>query len=149
MSMRKKVVLALSVFGLAIASQSFANNVGVGFGTVILQGKEGKVFEVLAVTLNGVSGSSTFAITMGTMGYKEGEKIGLAAADLYIAENMEALAADISRGDGEYLDTLSHILKVSDSAAFKNAVSANFDMIYTSEDVTSTEVSAAIKRLAS
>lgn len=142
----KKVLVSL--FALAITlmvSDVFANNVGCGFGTEILKGKKGKVFEVLAVTTNGTSASSTFAITSGTSGYKEGSAIGVNIVDVYVAENMESLANDIAKGDGEYLDTLAHLMKIENKVAFKNNLHKNFNKIYTSKDVTSKEVVANIK----
>lgn len=142
-----KRVVAVVFLVLLAAFAAFANNVGVGFGTVLMEGKEGKVFEVLAVTTNGTSGSSTFAITSGTSGYKEGQRIGMSAVDAFIAENMDALAVDIAKGEGEYLDTLAFLMKVSDAEAFKLLVHNSFDKIYSSQDVTSADVSETIKAI--
>ena len=125
----------------------YADNIGPGLGRVALQGKSGKVWEFIGTTLNGICGNGTFAITSGTLGYKEGATIGYNAADLYIAENMDDLANDIAKGDGEYLDTLAQIMKVQDKSAFKDKLHKNFDKIYTSKDITSKEVSDNIKNL--
>jgi len=145
----KRIVLivALALLSLCFVGELFANNVGVGLGTMLLEGKTGKVWEVLAVTTNATSYTSTFAITSGTSGYKEGAKIGMTAVDAYIAENMDALAVDIAKGEGEYLDTLAHIMKVENKEAFKSLMHRNFDKIYASENVTSIEVSETIKNL--
>lgn len=147
MGSKKTVVLVLAFLALFAAAEAFANNVGVGFGTVLMEGKKGKLWEVLAVTTNGTSGSSTFAITSGTSGYKEGAKIGMAAVDVYIAENMDALAVDIAKGDGDYLETLAFLMKAQDKEAFKLLMHRNFDKIYASQDVTSNEVSETIKAI--
>jgi len=144
----KKVLLA--VFALCItlvASDLLANNTGCGFGAVLLKGQKGKVFEVLAVTTNTTSGSSTFAITTGTSGYREGQVIGVNIVDVYVAENMDSIANDIAKGDGEYLDTLAHLMKVENKDAFKSTLHNNFNKIYTSKDVTSKEVVANIIEL--
>jgi len=144
----KKVLV--SVFALCLTlmvTEVFANNVGCGFGSVLLKGKQGKVFEVLAVTTNGTSASSTFAITTGTSGYKEGAVIGVNVVDVYVAENMDSLANDIAKGDGEYLDTLAHLMKVENKDTFKDSLHKNFNKIYTSKDVTSKEVVANIKEI--
>lgn len=142
----KKVLVASIMFLVTfMVADAFANNAGCGFGTEILKGKKGKVFEVLAVTTNGTSGSSTFAITTGTSGYKEGAMIGVNIVDVYISENMDSLAADIAKGDGEYIDTLAHLMKVEDKQAFKNKLHQNFTRIYNSKDIQSKEVAANIK----
>lgn len=97
--------------------------------------------------MNGCCGNGLFAITTGTLGYEEGVTIALADTNRFIADNMDNLAQDIAMGDGEYLDVLADMLAVSDKAAFKSTVQANFDNIYSSSDVTSTEVSAKIYAL--
>jgi len=148
---KKVAVAALVVLGIFGSSGVFANNqnVGIGLGSTLLKGQKGKLMEIIAVTLNyGVCYNGLFAITFGTLGYKENVEIGMGAADSYIAENMDALAIDIAKGDGEYLDTLAQIMKVSDKDAFKSKVQENFDAIYGSQNVTSREVSESIKNIA-
>lgn len=141
--MKRLLVIAFifSVTGL------YANNVGVGFGTAVFQGSKGKVSEVLAVTTNGTSYSSTFAITSGTSGYKDGLVIGVNVVDSYVADNMDSIANDIAKGDGEFIDALASLMKVTDKAAFKNKLHKNFNQIYTSKDVTSKEVVANIRNI--
>ena len=144
----KKVMMFLFVSVVAFAvTDAFANNVGCGFGTEILKGKKGKVMEVLAVTTNGTSGSSTFAITSGTSGYREGAVIGVNIVEAYVAQNMDNLANDIAKGDGEYIDTLAHLMKVTDKTRFKVTLKNNFNSIFTSESVTSKDVVRNINSL--
>lgn len=145
--MKKFFLITLSMALSLMVSDAFANNVGCGFGTEILKGKQGKVFEVLAVTTNGTSASSTFAITSGTSGYKEGAVIGMNSVDLYIAENMDGIANDIAKGDGEYVDTLAQMMKVENKEAFKAKLHDNFNNIYTSKDITAKEVAENIRRI--
>lgn len=142
--MKKVLVASLTLLVSVIVTDVFANNVGVGFGTEILKGKKGKVMEVIAVTTNGTSGSSTFAITTGSSGYREGSVIGVNIVDIYISENMDNLASDIAKGDGEYLDTLAHLMKVENKQEFKNKLHQNFNKIYNSKDIQSKEVVANI-----
>jgi hypothetical protein len=138
-------VLAVSAF---IADAAYADNVGCGLGRIALKGKKGKVFEILAVTTNGTFASQTFAITSGTSGYQEGVAIGMNDIDVYVAENMDNLATDIAKGDGEYIDTLATMMNVSDKTIFKSKMKSNFNNIFTSENVTSKEVVANINRVA-
>lgn len=146
--MLKKKIAAVAVALCLVGSTSvFADNIGPGLGRVLLKGQKGKVMEILGLTLNGISANGIFAITFGTLGYQEDAKIGMAASDAFVAENFDALANDISKGQGEYLDTLASILKVSDKAAFESLAQQNFDKIYSSADVTPAEVSAQIKNL--
>lgn len=145
--MKKFIVAVFTICMAFSASYVYADNVGPGLGRVALEGKSGKVWELVGTFLNGICANGTFAITSGTLGYKEGAKIGFNAADVYIAENMDDLAIDIAKGDGEYVDTLARILKVDDRSAFKDKLHKNFNNIYTSKDVTAEQVSANIKKL--
>ena len=145
----KKSVVVLTLCLTFAASNVFANNAGVGIGTVLLKGKQGKVMELIATCLNGLCGNGTFAITTGTLGYKKGAVIGMNAVDVYVAENMDPLANDIAKGDGEYLDTLAFLMKVENKDAFKDKLHKNFNKIYTSKNVTSKEVVANINEIKS
>lgn len=140
--MRKIFVLfaSLSLLVVFVTNSSFASNVGCGLGAVVMQGKKGKLFELLATTTNGTFGSQTFAISSGTSGYKEGAVIGMNDVEIFIAKNMDSLAVDIARGEGEYVDTLASIMKVSDTDNFKLKLKTNFDKIYPASGVTSKEV---------
>jgi len=124
-----------------------SNNAGCGLGTMLFRGKKGKVFELFAVTTNYSLVNSTFAVTSGTSGYQEGLRIGVNIVDVYVAQNMDNLASDIARGDGEYLNTLATLMKVDDRYQFKKKLKRNFRKIYSSKDVTSKEVVANIKNI--
>ncbi|MFA5519907.1 MAG: DUF3015 family protein, partial [Spirochaetota bacterium] len=54
-------------------------------------------------------------------------------------------ATDIAKGDGEYLDTLAHLMKVNNKIEFKSKLHQNFNKIYNSKDIQSQEVVANIK----
>jgi len=101
--------------------------------------------ELAGTCLNSTSANGTFAITSGTLGYQEGAVIGSNLVDEYVAQNMDSIANDIAKGNGEYLDTLAHLMKVENKDAFKDSLHKNFSKIYTSKDVTSKEVVANIK----
>lgn len=62
----------------------------------------------------------------------------------FITDNMDAIANDIAKGEGEYIDTLSTMLNVSDSVAFKAALQNNFDEIFSSSEVSAQEVANKI-----
>jgi len=145
----KKVLAFFAVLGLTLsftAVDSFAGgNTGCGFGTTLLKGKKGKVFEILAVTTNGTSFSQTFAISSGTSGYSEGSVIGMNDTEIFIAKNMDNLATDIARGEGEYVNTLASMMKASDTVAFKAKLKNNFNKIYPASGVTSKEVAKNIQ----
>jgi len=142
----KKILSLVAVFGLVFASAEVfaAGNTGCGLGAVLLKGKKGKFFELAASCLNATSMNQTFAITSGTSGYEEGAVIGMTDVEVFVAKNMDSLATDIARGNGEYVDTLASMYKVQDVDGFKTKLKNNFDKIYTNTGVTSKEVVANI-----
>ncbi|WP_295800703.1 MULTISPECIES: DUF3015 family protein [unclassified Treponema] len=141
-----KLAAAVAVVSLALSTSAFATKVGPGLGWILFGQQSGPAYDLLAAVTNGTLCSGLFAITFGTSGY-DGGLIGMEETDKFIADNMDALATDIAMGEGEYVDTLSAMLNVSDSVAFKAALQANFDNIFSSSDVSAAEVSGKIYSL--
>lgn len=136
-----KKIIIIAVVMLFSISVFAGGNTGVGVGTMLFKGYKGKPFEVLAVFLNGfVCASSTFAVTSGTLGYQKGAVISRNDVESYVEENMDMLAADMSRGNGEYIDGLAELMGAEDKALFSSKMKSNFDSIYTNESVSSKEV---------
>jgi hypothetical protein len=147
--MKKIVSLVLAVVAVVtITSYSFADSTGCGLGTKLWSGKSGLLANICAVTTNGTSGNQTFGITSGTSGCNSGDAVALnERLDKFVADNMDNLATDIAKGNGEYLDSLSVLMDVNDDnkAAFNNKLKNNFSKIYTSESVKSKDVINNIK----
>ena len=151
----KKIVLALVLvsFIAVPATLGFAaskDNTGCGIGYLIMKDQEGLLFEVLAVTTNGTFANQTFGITSGTLecakpsSFASREKL-----NTYVAENMDNLANDIAKGQGEYLNTLAVLMEVPEGsrAEFYLRLQSNFSQIYSSTDVTSVDVLTNIESL--
>lgn len=141
--LRKKIAVLVAAGMLAFSSSAFATNVGPGLGYILIGDKTGAGWDLLASFLNGIYWNQYFAITFGTSGYDKG-LVSMTETNQFVADNMDALAADIAKGEGEYVDTLSSMLNVSDSVAFKAALQNNFDEIFTSADVSAEEVTNKI-----
>ena len=118
-------------------------NTGCGLGSMIFEGQNGLMSQTVAATSNGIFGNQTFGITSGTFNCEQyktftyNEKL-----DTFVADNMDNLARDIARGQGEYLNTLAVLMEVPDTqkAAFRSHLQAHFSDIYTSDKVTHSEV---------
>ncbi|WP_443738555.1 MULTISPECIES: DUF3015 family protein [Treponema] len=141
--LRKKIAVLVAAGMLALSSSAFATNVGPGLGYVLVGDKTGAGWDLLASWLNGIYWNQWFAITFGTSGYDNG-LVGMTETNQFVADNMDALAADIAKGEGEYIDTLSTMLNVSDSVAFKATLQKNFEEIFTSANVSAEEVTSKI-----
>lgn len=145
----KKIVLTiaatLAMTGVAFAAGNARNNVGCGLGTVLWESKANNsaVFQAFQATTNGTSGNQTFGISSGTSecskpsNFAQNEKL-----IQFVQANMDNLAKDIAVGKGETLDTFAEMLGVTpaDQVAFNASLQANFDKIFTSENIVLAEV---------
>ena len=137
--MNKTLLVAAATAMLTTAS--FAGNVGCGLGNQIIKNQDSVAMQIFAVTTNGTSGNQTFGITSGTSGCAKPAKfVSNDKANEFVAGNMDALALDISNGQGEALSTLATLLNVSNPETFASVLKTNFDKVYTSSDVTSADV---------
>ena len=109
--MKKLLAVAALATTLPMSNLALADNdIGCGLGTMVFDGQSGKVSKILAATTNGTSGNQTFGITFGTLGcdgtgtISSSEKLAM-----FIDGNMDNLARDIAKGEGETLATLSAV----------------------------------------
>lgn len=103
---------------------------GCGLGSVAFGDKPGMI-QVIAATLNGTFGSQTFGISSGTSNCDEGGN-SQAKAELFIEVNKQALARDVSRGNGETLNSFAKLVGCK-SDTLGSELRNNFDNIFKSE----------------
>lgn len=136
----KKLLLGISF--LAAPALSFAHSdAGCGVGSMIFEGQSGVPQHALAATTNGTFGNQTFGMTSGTLGCDASKKITTAAVD-FTNNNVDRLAQDMSRGEGEMLNTLAVLLGVdaADRASFNKLAKDNFASLYPNAQVTGNDV---------
>jgi hypothetical protein len=140
------VTFAALLMTIVLAGVGWAadpKNTGCGLGSMVFEGQNGLMSQTAAATTNGTFGNQTFGITSGTSNceqYKSftyNEKV-----DTFVADNMDNLARDIARGQGEYVNTLAVLMEVPDAkkASFRSQLQAHFSDIYTSDKVTHSDV---------
>ncbi len=146
-----KKIIAVAALSLLPLTQALADqDIGCGLGSMVFAGQEGKVFKVLGATTNGTSGNQTFGITFGTLGCDgTGPVTSTETVSLFIDGNVDQLARDMSRGEGETLATLADVWGFSeqDKEKFAALTQANFSAVFTSENVTSQTVLENLNRL--
>lgn len=146
--MKKAVVLVVLTAVMLFAGTSMAatlnqKNTGCGLGSMLFAEQNGLASQTFAVTTNGTFGNGTFGITSGTsncdkpVSFSSNQKL-----QEFVADNMDNLARDIARGNGEYLNTLAVLAGVPEGsrADFYSRLQANFSTIYTSDRVTHVDV---------
>jgi hypothetical protein len=130
--MKKFTTLILS---FAAASAFAAPNVGCGLGSQVIEKQDTVLKQVLAVTTNGTSGSQTFGISSGTSGCTQPANYATLETHEFVAQNMDSLAQDIAKGEGEAIETLAKLMNATDHAAFAAKLQANFDKVYTTANI--------------
>jgi hypothetical protein len=152
--MRRSLSLAVAVVALIVASPALAQGTksaikgpgrygtaGCGLGSLAFGDQPGAV-QILAATTNALFGTQTFGITTGTSNCGSG--IFAMGTRNFVDANREALAKDISRGQGEAIGALTWINACKDSAAVGAALQASFGKIFPSEQVSNEDVTKAI-----
>jgi DUF3015 family protein len=152
-----KLVLVLSgmVFvgsGAAFAQQPMVNTppamaantnvagyglAGCGLGSMLF-GKQTGMIQVLAATTNGTFGSQTFGITSGTSNCTD-TSAGPKTTKVFIETNREAVAKDISRGQGETIASLSTLAGCQDSKRVGAVLQSDFGKIFPKASVTGSQ----------
>ncbi len=144
----RKIILTIFIVSLC-PLVTYADNVGnCGWGSKLFDGQRGIAPQVLAVTTNGTSGNQTFAISSGTSGCsQDGVVSSTWRTAAYMDSNMHQLAKDISRGDGESLNTFASLLNVQPEhvVLFNKTLKDNFSTIFETSDVASDVVLGNIK----
>lgn len=145
----KKILMAVALT-VVMSSAAFAagnarSNTGCGLGTILWENKANNsiLFQAFQGTTNGSSGNQTFGISSGTSDCSKPSKFVQNEKLIHFVQaNMDNLAKDIAMGKGETLDTYGEMLGVvpAEQVAFNAKLQANFDKIFTSENVVLAEV---------
>jgi hypothetical protein len=142
--MRKLLLPAVAAVLLS-SSSAFAAPIygaaGCGVGALIFGTRPG-IVQIFAATTNGLFFNQSFGITTGTLGCETAP--GAAGAKVFIEGNREAIAKDISRGQGETLTNLASLAGCADSAAMGATLQKNFSSIFPAPTTPSDEVAATI-----
>ena len=153
----KRALIALVAVALS-APAAFAGNgkanTGCGLGTMLFgssQADDSIVLQILAVTTNGTFGTQTFGISSGTSECEQpASVVKNERLNEFIQANLDNLARDIARGQGETLSTLGELMAVpaADRETFSKKLQAHFVEIFPSSDVQYAHVTDTILRVA-
>ena len=139
--MKKILLSAIAVVALTTTAFAGVNKqTGCGLGSQLIKDDSTAVMLSLQATTNATSGNQTFGITSGTSGCKKTKLVMNERAEEFVASNMDQLAKEIAKGQGESIDTLAELLNVEDKAAFSASLQKNYNSIYTSQKVEMNDV---------
>ena len=148
--MRRSTILAAAALLFVAPAAMADDDIGCGLGTEIWAGNSGLVPKVLGATTNGTFGNQTFGITTGTLGCESG---GVITADarlrMFAGANLDNLARDMARGDGETLDAFAHLMSIdeADRQHFFRFTQSHFGDIFSGDAVTAADMLSSLQRL--
>ena len=132
----------------AVQASSIRDNCGCGIGTMALGDQEATILSQLGATfLNNLSGNQTFGISSGTLECDPASSFSSNKKVIeYVSDNMDHLAFDMAKGEGDSLDALADVMGVQVDARQDLFVKmqSSFDRIFPTDDVTANEV---VKRI--
>lgn len=141
--MKKLYLISALCASVMLSSNAMAvDSTGCGLGSMAWRGQSGMPAQLLAVTTNGLFFNQTFGITFGTSGCDPNGRITGGTGRMVLAfveNNMEQLAMDASRGQGETLETLAGIMEI-DKKELSEKVQSNFAVIFPNENVDAVQV---------
>ncbi len=133
------------VFAAGAAFGAARDNVGCGLGTLLFQNNadNSTLLQAFQATTNGIFGNQTFGITSGTSECKTPAKfVSNKQLNEFVVANMDNLAKDMARGNGETLEAFADLLQIpaEKRAEFYQRLQASFASIFTSEHVVLADV---------
>ncbi|MDJ0787781.1 MAG: DUF3015 family protein [Myxococcota bacterium] len=148
--MRSKALLSLVAAVLLAGAPALADNdVGCGVGTTVWEGQSGLFPKLCASFTNGMTFQSV-SITFGILGC-DGRGTVTADAELrrFAAANIDRLARDVARGEGETLDALGHLLQVPEVERpdFARFAQAHFLSLFPTAETQSNDMVDALYRI--
>ncbi|NRA24282.1 MAG: DUF3015 family protein [Oleispira sp.] len=139
-----KKIIAGALLAASSTVTFAASPAGCGLGTAVVFKDANEWHEhVLAATTNGTSGNQTFGMTSGTLGC-EAANGPLAGVQTFMDNNMDQLAMDVAKGQGETLAALAEIVGVeaADQTTFNAKLQASFDSMFSAEATSETAYQA-------
>jgi hypothetical protein len=125
----------------AIKGTGTYGTAGCGLGSLAFGDTPGAI-QIIASTTNTIFGTQTFGITTGTSNCGTG--LFAMGTKNFVEANREALAKDISRGEGEAIGALTLINACQNSHKVGAALQRNFKTIFPSESASNDDVTRAI-----
>ncbi|MGK5093609.1 DUF3015 family protein [Deltaproteobacteria bacterium TL4] len=148
--MLKKMALVVATVALIPTSSLFAKDTGpgCGLGTMVLGETKTTVMQLVATSLNGLSGNQTFGITSGTLGCQADSFAVNQKVDSYFIANFENLKEEMAQGEGEYLSSLAVLLEIpaAQQASFYEMTQENYSQLIKTENTTAQEALLAMSQ---
>lgn len=127
--------LIASVVLASASTVAFANGpAGCGLGTAVVFPDANEWHEHVMASVTNQSASQSVSMTSNFLNCDSANG-PLKLAQAFMEDNMDQLAADVARGEGETLAALAEVIGVEaqDTAAFNRTLQSNFDNLFSTE----------------
>ena len=148
----KGFVRCIVLVGILALAPAVTATAACGVGTSIWEGNESTGAKILAFTTNfwtfkGLS--TTFEVSGCGAEDNIFKKVTSAKLRYYASQNLDHLASDFARGQGEHLDAIAHLiqLRVSDCDEFRALAQNNFESLFPHDHVTAGEMLDHLRQL--
>jgi hypothetical protein len=143
--MNKVIFLIISLFFASAHAQNYGE-AGCGLGSVVM-GKDGN--QVLASTTNSTYYINTFAISSGTSNCTDGGAVAdNKQVPMFIEVNRLVLAKEASRGQGDTVTGLAHLMGCQPEA-LGTTLKNNYNKIFVETDMKSSGIENQIQNVIS
>lgn len=140
----KKIIFAALFFAGSSAFAQMYGDAGCGLGSMVL-GTEKGMTQVFAATLNG-TGVQTFGIITGTSNCTDGGAVAMEKSVPHFVEmNRFALAKEASRGGGETVSGLAHLLGC-DGQILGQKLQKSYDDVFVKSNMESAVIEASARQ---
>ena len=129
---------------LVMADNNHAS--GCGLGSMVLEGKSGTGWHIIASLLNGL-GVNTFAMTSGTSNCDSNTVVMQEEMrDVFVAETFDTLSEEAARGEGSHVEVLAALSGVAeqDYAKFGQLMQSNYSELFSSTATNSRDLLVAL-----
>jgi hypothetical protein len=145
----KKIVLFLVLIGVLTVNAFAVDSTGCGLGSTLLKGKNGTLFQLVAVTTNtSVSGNQLFGISSGTLGCDQNGRIsgGTGKIFVFLENNVDSFVFDVAKGEGETINVIAEIAGI-DSKEVAGILKQNYNVLFDDENIDIVALSVKISNL--
>lgn len=131
----KKIVTiaALALAGSMGTAHADNTGAGCGLGQQVFKGQSGLFAHVAAATTNGTFMNQWFGLSFGSLGCDATSTVSNEyLKKTFVASNMDNLADDVAKGQGEYLSSLANLMGIQDQdkQRFFDVAQNNYDSIF-------------------
>jgi hypothetical protein len=139
-------IIIIALLTIISATSAFAGDSSSGCGMGWEVAKNQSLVSSFTRAIVNATFSNTIAMTLGTSGCAKHSIVNNDAKGIHFAEaNMNQLAIDMARGNGEFVTSFASVFGCQNSRAFGSMVQANYETVLPSESTSGVELYNNVK----